>query len=180
MAGAEDFLAVVLTGTIGAGKTTVAERASEILHAAGLRHGLIEFDWLAQIYPPPDEDDRFNMGLAFHNLRLIVPTFVSAGASRLLVSATIESRTQLDEARAALRPYDVTVALITASPAVVAERIRQREHGALLEDFLARTDALAITIAGADVADFEIKNDGEVTDAAEELLARLDWKRTKG
>ena len=175
MAEDEHYVAVLLTGTIGAGKSSVAARTSEILHAAGLRHGLVEFDGLAEIYPPADDDDPFNMRLAFHNLRLLLPTFISAGARHLIVSATIESRAQLDEARIALRPYDVTVALITAPPNVVAERIRRREHGALLDDFLARTDALATTIAGAGVADLEVHNDGSVTDAAEELLARLGW-----
>jgi len=46
--------AVALTGTIGAGKTTVAEAISEELHERNIRHALLDLDWLGQVYPVPE------------------------------------------------------------------------------------------------------------------------------
>lgn len=37
---------LVITGTIASGKSTIAGLASEILHDRGIKHGLIEVDWL--------------------------------------------------------------------------------------------------------------------------------------
>jgi deoxyadenosine/deoxycytidine kinase len=45
---------VAITGTIGAGKTAVAEAISNLLTSKELQHALIDLDWLGQVYPPPD------------------------------------------------------------------------------------------------------------------------------
>ena len=50
---AEPSRAIALTGTIAAGKTTLAEAISEELHARETRHALIDLDWLGQVYPTP-------------------------------------------------------------------------------------------------------------------------------
>lgn len=70
---------LVLTGTIGAGKTTIAEAISELLPERGIRHALIDLDWLGQVYPPLDADDPFDLSLALRNLAVTSPIFVTAG-----------------------------------------------------------------------------------------------------
>ena len=72
---------LLVTGTIAAGKTSVAEAVSEQLHRFGLRHALIDFDWLGQLYPPPDLSDPYNDALAIKNLAAVWANFQAAGAS---------------------------------------------------------------------------------------------------
>lgn len=36
----------------------------EILHDGGIRHGLIEVDWLGEVYPAPDPDDPYSIAFA--------------------------------------------------------------------------------------------------------------------
>lgn len=170
--------AVVITGTIGVGKTTLAEAISELLHERRLRHALIDVDWLGQVYPPPDPDDPYNMGLSLDNLATIWPNYVATGIRYAIVSATLESRDQLDGLMAAMPGSGCVVVLATARPDKVAERIRGREYGNLLEDFLSRTDALAATIEEARLHDFSIATDeGPPKEAATSLLNRLCWVR---
>jgi hypothetical protein len=167
--------ALLVTGTIGAGKTVLTEQISEILHARDLPHALMGLDELGQLYPPP-ENDPFNMSLALENLRTTWPNFRRRGARYLIMGATIETRDQLEQFRRAVPDTDVTVCRVTASSATVAARIRRRELGSLLEPFLARTDDLAARIAAADLDDFTVDNDDRpIIDVANDVLARLGW-----
>lgn len=168
--------AVLLTGTIGVGKTALAEALSVVLHEAGIRHALLDLDWLGQVYPAPDADDPFSTGLVAENLALIWPNFLAAGARYAIVAGTVESRQQLDELRRALPGVDITVCLVVASSDLVKERIRDRDRGRLLDDFLARTDGLAQTIEKARMHDLVVRNEDQPPEAiAQETVMKLGW-----
>ncbi|HWL64607.1 MAG TPA: AAA family ATPase [Actinomycetota bacterium] len=168
--------AVLLTGTIGVGKTTVAEAISESLHDAHQLHALIDLDWLAQLYPAPDEADPYNTNLAADNLAAVWRNFHTAGARRAVMAATVESAEQLGEIRRALPDAEFTVVLVTASSDSVHGRIATRDRGRLRNDFLACTNALATRIESAGLHEFAIENDGRLPDeAANEILQKLGW-----
>lgn len=168
--------AMLLTGTIGAGKTTIAEAISERLHAAGSRHALMDLDWLAQLYPAPEANDPYNTRLAARNLAAVWPNFSEAGARYAVLAATVESREQLQSIRSALPGVDLTVALVVADPEVVRHRILKRNRGPLQQDFLARTDALARTIEAAHLHSFVVNNsDDPPGDVATRVLEQLGW-----
>lgn len=92
----------IITGTIGAGKSTVAALASEILHDRGIRHGLIEVDWLEGVYPAPDPSDPYSTAFAMKNLRAIWGNFLEAGITRAIVTMTLENQRELDDLLAAM------------------------------------------------------------------------------
>jgi chloramphenicol 3-O-phosphotransferase len=168
--------AAVLTGTIGVGKTTVAEAISDSLHRAGHRHALLDLDWLGQLYPPVDPSDPYRLDLALANLAQIVPNFVAAGARRFVIAATITSREELAGLRSSLPAGRLTVVLLTAPPEIVAARIQARDSGAMREDFLARTEALAEKIRSAGEADLVVDAGARPPDeVAAEILERLGW-----
>jgi thymidylate kinase len=165
---------VAITGAIGAGKTAVAEAVSELLHSNRARHALIDVDWLGQVYPPPDS--HHFLDLAFRNLAVIAPNFISAGARYFVIALTMTSQDELTELRRALPQVSLTVCRIDASPQTIAERIRRRELGSLRDDFLSRTDAVGLEIAEAGINHFVISNDDRpIIKVAQELLERLSW-----
>lgn len=154
----------------------MAEATSELLHERGLRHALIDVDWLGQVYPPPAPGDPYNMALSLGNLAEIWPNYLAAGITYAVVSATLEKEEQLDGLRAAMPGWELTVVRVTARPETIAARIRRREFGNLLEDFLARTDDLAKTIEQAKLDDFSISTDDRPPmEAARDLVERLGW-----
>lgn len=176
MSAAGNLLGVAFTGTIGAGKTTVAEALSGLLHVRGMRHALIDLDWLGQVYPPPDGNDPYSLDLALTNLGMITPNFLAAGAAYFVIAATLTSARQLDALRHALPQVSLSVCRVEASPATTGGRIRSRDRGYLRDDFLTRTDALAQQIRFAEIEDFTVSNDGRSpNDVAEEALRRLGW-----
>jgi adenylylsulfate kinase len=167
---------VVITGTIGVGKTAVAEALSELMHRKDMRHALIDVDWLGQVYPPPRAKDPYDLALAFTNLTAIAPNFHAAGARYFIVAATLTSRSELDRLRSALPRVRLHVCRVTASPETIAARIRGRELGSLLDDFLTRTQSLDRHIAAARLEDFTVVNDNRpIAEIASELLEGLAW-----
>lgn len=107
---------LVVTGTVGVGKTAIAMTVSEILHDRGIRHGLLEVDWLGEVYPAPDLDDPYSTGFAMRNLAAIWPHYLEVGITRAIVTMTIENQQELDDLKAALPSADVTVVRLEASP----------------------------------------------------------------
>jgi adenylylsulfate kinase len=171
---------VVITGTIGAGKTSLAEALSELLHENEMRHALIELDWLGQVYPPPRPSDPYSLDLAVDNLGLIASNFHDAGAHYFIVSATLTSTEELRRLRGALPRVHLRVCRVVAPTNVIAERIARRELGSLRSDLLTRTESLGLKIEAAKIDDFVLVNEGPIQQAAIELLGILGWMENGG
>jgi Ni2+-binding GTPase involved in maturation of urease and hydrogenase len=45
--------AILLTGTVGSGKTSVAIEIGELLERGGASYALVDLDWLAWLRPSP-------------------------------------------------------------------------------------------------------------------------------
>ena len=165
----------VITGTIGVGKTAVAEAMSEILHERGIRHGLIEVDWLGQVYPAPDPDDPYGISLAMTNLAAIWPSFLEAGITRAIVTMTIENQAELSRLREAIGAEPEVIRL-EAGTAARRERITRRDQGSLRELFLAKTDPLARQMERLSIGTRVVANEGRSPDqTALEILETLAW-----
>lgn len=170
------IVTALLTGTIGVGKTSLAEAMSEELHARGIRHALVDLDWLGQVYPRPDAQDPFNMNLQLDNLAAIWPRFLAARISHALVAGTLDARWQLQGVSKALPQAEITVVRVTAPPEVIKGRLRARGKGSLLDDFLARTDQVAADIEAAGIENLTVSNDGpNLSELAVLTLDRLGW-----
>lgn len=168
--------AVLLTGTIGSGKTSLAEAVSEELHEHGIRHALVDLDWLAQVYPVPDPLDPHNMNLQLENLRVMWPNFLTAGITHAVCAGTIFNAQQLRGLRDAMPEAKITVIRVVAPSEVIKARFRARDRSRLLADFLARTDQLATEIEEARIEDLAVSNDDlPIHDLARRTLWRLGW-----
>ena len=167
---------VVITGTIGSGKSTIAGLASEILHDRGIKHGLIEVDWLEGVYPAPDPSDPYSTAFAMKNLRALWPNFLEAGITRAIVTMTLENRQELNDLLAALgNPPDATVVRLEASQAVREERIKSREFGALRELFLAKTGDIEAKMRRYGIGDVVLENEEEPHRVVSRLLEEIGW-----
>ena len=166
---------VVITGTIGAGKSTIAGLASEILHDRGIRHGLIEVDWLEGVYPAPDPSDPYSTAFALKNLATLWPNFLKAGITRAIVTMTLENRQELHDLLAALGDPEATVVRLEASQSVREERIRRREFGALQELFLEKTDDIEAKMKRFEIGDVVLENETEPHPVAVRLLEEIGW-----
>jgi hypothetical protein len=167
---------VWISGTVGVGKTSVAEAMSEILKRYQIPHALIDRDALSNSWP---QSGPFNEEVAKKNVRSVWGNFREAGAERLIVAGVIENAADLEWYKTALDPGMVLVR-IKASPDARAARIRSRNTGASLEWHLYRTGELDAILDEASLEAFTIENEGRaVSEVAQEILERVSWLQTQ-
>lgn len=158
---------------VGGGVTR--PRPGTTLNARRMRHGLLDLDWLGQVYPTPEGHDPFGYELALENLKSVWPRFEAVGAKRAVVAGTLLDQDHLDRLQDALR-LPTTVVLVRAPADVLEERVRLRNRGRLLDDFPARTHEVAADIEAAAFHDMEIMNHGRApADIANEILRGVGW-----
>jgi adenylylsulfate kinase len=116
--------ALVVTGTVGVGKTTVAEQVAGLLAEAGEPHAWIDLDALSAAWPRPS-DDPFNNRLTAHNLGRVATNMAAAGARSLVLAGVVQTRDVLDLYEHAIG-VAITVVRLKSPPEVVEARLRRR------------------------------------------------------
>ena len=168
--------ALVVTGTVGVGKTSVAEAVSDLLTADGVPHAVIDLDWLCHAWPPPPED-RFNSALGLRNLAAVARAYVGAGAVRLVVAGVLETPAEAGPVPRGARP-PLAVCLLRADLPVVHARLTRRHEGddAGLRWHLARSGELAEILDASGVEDHRVDASSTVVGAAERVLEVAGWR----
>lgn len=115
---------VFLNGTVGAGKTSVAQAAAALLANDGVPHAVIDLDWLRVAWPAP-AGDPFNRNLELANLAVMVANFRAAGPAILILAGVIEGSAQRLQYEQALGSPLLTIRL-DASLTTVRNRLRRR------------------------------------------------------
>ena len=84
---------LVISGSMGAGKTTVMGEASDLLSARGVVHAAFDLDALGIVLLP----EPVAAELHYRNLAAIYTNSVEAGVESFLIAAAIESREVLND-----------------------------------------------------------------------------------
>jgi hypothetical protein len=164
---------IVITGTVGVGKSTIATAAHEILFERRIPHACLDIDWLRMSWP---ERGRWNYDVAMANLASAWATFRDAGAERLIIVDVVEQRSSLKRYEDAVSGAAIQVCRLTAPAALREQRIGVREQGASLAWHLARSTELDAILDAANVADFVVDNgDRPMADVATEVLVKAGW-----
>lgn len=161
--------ALLLTGTIGSGKTVVAAELGLLLEERELPAALIDLDWLNWVHLGPAFDD-FD-GLLARNLAAVWPNFAAAGAQAFVLIRAVDRTETIAVMRAALPDADLTVVRLVASPATIGERLRRRDAGAVLAGHLRESEAFAAAMDAANLEAAVVENeDRPVRAVAEDVL----------
>jgi adenylylsulfate kinase len=169
--------AALLSGTVGAGKTTVGEELAGLLQDRGEPHAFIDLDRLSELWPAP-QDDPFNEQLVLGNLAAVTRNFAAAGARTLVMSGVVETAEGVDKYRLAIGGCPLTVVRVTASLGSIADRLQKRHEywdpdG--LSWHLDRAPELAAALDASGLGPMVIANDGDPREAAALLLEKLGW-----
>ena len=168
--------AILLTGTVGSGKTSVAIEIGEQLEDGDVPYALVDLDWLGWLQPAPASLVTQRSALT-KNLGLVWGTFREAGVERLVLARYVEDREQLDAFRGALPGVELFVVRLVAPQALVERRLRARDSGAQLVEHLAETAAFAAEGEQAGLEDAVVEN-GErpLRDVAADVLTAAAWR----
>jgi hypothetical protein len=164
---------LVISGSMGSGKTTVLAEASDILITRRIPHAAIDLDALGCVHLPAGTP---NQDLMYRNLKSVWKNYEAAGLKSLLVARAVEDPAELARCREAVPCANMVVCRLKASLQTMQERVRDREPGMLQQKFVDRAAELEALLDYAHVEDFEVQNeDRSVTDVAQEILVRSGW-----
>ncbi|MCO5224423.1 MAG: AAA family ATPase [Thermomicrobiales bacterium] len=116
--------AIIITGPVGAGKTTTTWALAELLEQNDISCAAIDMDSLRWFHPTPP-DDPFGSAVGFRHLRMMTQTFRETSIPTLVLADVIEETTA-DHQRA-MPGYDVIVVRLQVDFARLDARLRQRE-----------------------------------------------------
>jgi adenylylsulfate kinase len=159
-----------LNGTVGVGKTSVADAVGSLLTLDGVTNAVIDVDWLARVWPAP-VDDRFNFRLALRNLEAMAANFDRAGVRMLVIAGVIENRAQLENYQRVLGE-DLWLCRLTVDAAEGIARLRRRHvDDGELDWHLHRAGELhrILEASGLDDTVLDTTGVGVVTSASEAL-----------
>lgn len=166
---------VLVTGTVGSGKTAVADEIAVLLHEQSIQHALIDLDWLCQLYPAPPEDP-YRDDLMFRNLSPMWSNYRAEGVDYLVLARVIEDREHLRRYKAVIPEADIKVVRVHAPPKLLEERLRRREVGSFYDHLWQRSQELSAILDRGDVEDFSVSNDERpVREVATEVMTLLGW-----
>jgi adenylylsulfate kinase len=163
---------LVITGSMGAGKTTVLGAASDVLSASNVTHAAVDLDTLG-IYHLPSPAGR---DLALQNLAAIWRNYAAAGIDRLLIAEAMESAADRDRLRSVIPGAEIMVCRLRAELETMQERVRVREPGMFQQRYVERVATLETLLDAAQLEDFSVETDGRhVNEVAREMLERAAW-----
>ena len=163
---------LVISGSMGAGKTTAMGEASDLLTARQIRHAAIDLDAISAHVVPGEVARHLHQ----RNLAAIANNFLEAGVDVYLIAVAVDSGDVLADLHAAFDGAAIIVARLSASTQTMNARLRVREPGIRQAEFLERCRDLDHTLTVAGLDDFTVTNDHRsITAVAEELLTRAGW-----
>jgi predicted kinase len=163
---------IILSGSMGCGKTTVLGEASDVLSSHHIAHACVDLDAIGMVLIP----ENMAADIVRRNLASIYANFMSAGVSHVLLAEAVENRQELDELRGAMAGAEIVVCRLTAALATMESRLRVREPGMNQARFVARARELEAVLDAAQLEDFTVVNDNRsVTAVAHEVLERAGW-----
>ena len=162
---------LILHGSPGSGKTTLARAVSEQLAAEGVPHGVIDVDELNLVFPSPRRD----FWLA--NLAAIWPNYAQVPDIHVIIATVVADAERLEQLRAAVPAASFVVCELTAPIDVLKARVTERERTdrmraglrAWVDHHAARTDLESIR----DV--LVSTHDRPEDEAAREVLQAIGW-----
>jgi hypothetical protein len=168
-----DVPVLVITGTMGSGKTTMLGEASDLLTDRGIVHVAIDLDTLGMGHLPGTSW----ADLPYRNLASVWQNYAAAGGKRLLVAEAVENIRELNRIRDAIPNGQVIVCRLRAALGTMQSRVSQREPGMCRDAFIARVAELDAILDAASIEHFSVTTDSgrSITEVAVEMLSLAQW-----
>lgn len=159
--------AVLITGPLGSGKTSVAEAAGQLLSQRRIAHAVIDLDWLCWFEPAADHEAIVSM--MCENLADLARRYAGHGITTFVLARSVLDRAEVDRVRRAVGGNMVTLRLSVPDD-VLAERLDARA------DPYDIAEAAHVAAAQRALRLPAVRNHGRTAaDTATEMLQRLGW-----
>jgi adenylylsulfate kinase-like enzyme len=165
---------LVLTGTVGSGKTVVAIEIGHILEQQGHAAAVVDLDWLGWLHMRSSAITADQ--LIARNLAAIWPHLREAGMLYAVLARAMLGRDGKSALQAAAPEADLVVVRLTASPQTIELRLRRRDNGRELEEHLREGESMSQAMDRTGLEDMSVATDDRTpTEVAQEVLERVGW-----
>lgn len=165
---------LLITGPVGAGKSTIGGEVARLLREAGIPGAFMDLPALGNGWPAPP-DDPWNERLIHANLACMWANFHTAGARRLVLCRVLEARSLLRHIETAVPGARIIVARLRARLELLHSRVQARE-AADPSWYLGAATYLTEKLETAAVEDYTVDNqDRSPTEVAVEVLRVAGW-----
>jgi hypothetical protein len=164
---------LIITGTMGAGKTTVLGEASDILALRQIAHAAIDLDALGLAHLPSTAS---NDDVMYRNLQSVCKNYAALGVRRFLLARAMEGRAELELCRGVVSATNTVVCRLTASIEAMQQRVKMRESGVSQREYVARVAKLNVILDRARLEDFTVTSESRsLIEVAHEMLVKAGW-----
>ena len=171
--------ALLISGTVGAGKTTAADAVGDWLRAHGIPHAVVDLDWLRASWPTAPADP-FGLSIELRNLTMVAANYLLDGAHRLVLAGVLEDPAMRDRYRHAV-DVSLQVARLRIDLSLVQRRLRNRHAGqqTALDWHLDRSEELHLILESVALEDFVVDVDElSIEQTAAALVRGAGWETT--
>lgn len=164
---------LVITGSMGAGKTSVLAEASDLLALCHVVHAALDLDALGLAHLPSADDTD---GAMYRNLESICRNYAALGVTRLLLARAMEDRAELELCRSVVIAANTQVCRLAAGIDTMQQRVKIRESGVLQREYVDRVAILEAILDRAQLEDFAVVNENRpINEVAKEMLIKAGW-----
>jgi hypothetical protein len=166
-------LVLVISGAMGAGKSTVMEAVGDLLVERGIPSSMIDLDFLGQVYPPPPDDPVLN-GLIVEGLAALWPSFRRREVRLLVAARLIRSAEIWENYKRSIPEADWTLVRVTAPREVIEARLVKRHELDISPRVFERHRQWSLEVTRdldeRNFEDFTVLNEGPLRPIAEQIL----------
>jgi adenylylsulfate kinase len=172
---APDAEALLLTGGLGTGKTSVAIQIGQALESQQAACSVVDLDWLCWAWSPSLQDDDLHT-LLCDNLRAVLPNVLARAVRHVVLARAVLTAHGVDELRDALSPLPLRIVRLVAADAEVQSRLEARDTGSLLATHLRRRALFETMVSAATPDAWVVDTTGRAaTDVATEVMKAVRW-----
>lgn len=151
----ENRRAIVVTGPVGAGKSTIMATLTDLLEEHGIPNAGVDMDHLRWFYPRQDGDP-FGGEIGRKHLAYVVSSYREMGINTLVIADVTENEGDKATLQSALDGFPVVVVRLKVSMDLIAQRLTVRESEENLQWYLDRAPQLERIMEEASVGDLII------------------------
>lgn len=166
---------LILTGSVGVGKSSVAYAISKILSSIKISNVVVDLDHIRDAHPKP-KNDPFHMNLGYKNLSALWKNYKAIGVTHLIVPNVVENKSDLKKFKFAISNADIQTVRLKADIKTIHSRLKNRDKGESLKWHLNRAIVLTKQLENAKVENFVIDTKNKsILKIAEEIIHKLGW-----
>lgn len=164
-------LAIVITGPVGAGKTTTAMALAEMLEHQDISCAMVDMDQLRWFHPTPPGDP-FGEAVGRKHLKYLAQTWRELGIPTVILADVIEAAESKQALTDALHGYELKVVRLNVAMDRLHARLRNRETERQISWHLNRAQELQDIMIQNGVGDIVVEVGTETPEQVASTIAQ--------